>query len=95
VKLNPATHPVLHFINPKLWWPKGYGEPNLYNVELVFKTDAGISDKKEFKSGIRKMTFDETNQILNIYINAGGLLVVAATGVFRNLTSNIAAVNTI
>jgi hypothetical protein len=59
----------LHFINPKLWWPKGYGEPNLYNVELVFKTDAGISDKKEFKSGIRKMTFDETNQILNIYIN--------------------------
>jgi len=69
VKLNPVTHPVLHLINPKLWWPKGYGEPNLYNVELVFKTDAGVSDKKEFKSGIRKMTFDETNQILNIYIN--------------------------
>lgn len=69
VKLNPSTHPSLHFENPKLWWPKGYGEPNLYNVELVFKTDEGVSDKKEFKSGVREMAFDETNQILNIYIN--------------------------
>jgi beta-galactosidase/beta-glucuronidase len=69
VKLNPTNNPKLHLLNPKLWWPKGYGEPNLYNVELIFKTTDGISDKKEFKSGIRKMTFIETNQILNIYIN--------------------------
>jgi len=69
VKLNPSTHPALHLKNPKLWWPKGYGEPNLYDVELVFKTTDGISDKKSFKSGVRKMTFDETNQILNIYVN--------------------------
>jgi beta-galactosidase/beta-glucuronidase len=69
VKLNPLTNPTLHILNPKLWWPKGYGKPNLYDVELIFKTTSGVSDKKEFKSGIRKMTFDETNQILNIYIN--------------------------
>jgi beta-galactosidase/beta-glucuronidase len=69
VKLNPSTNPALHLINPKLWWPKGYGKQYLYNVELVFKTTGGISDKKEFKSGVREMAFDETNQILNIYIN--------------------------
>jgi len=69
VKLNPSTQPLLHIQNPKLWWPKGYGQPNLYNVELVFKTADGISDKKDIKSGIREMAFDETNQILNIYIN--------------------------
>ena len=69
VNLSPSTHPALHFKNPKLWWPKGYGEPALYDVELVFKTAGGISDRKEFKSGIREITFDETNQILNIYIN--------------------------
>ena len=69
LKLNPSNIPALHLTNPKLWWPKGYGNPYLYNVELVFKTNSGISDKKEFKSGIRKMAFDETNQILNIYIN--------------------------
>jgi beta-galactosidase/beta-glucuronidase len=69
VKLNPSTNPALHLINPKLWWPKGYGKQYIYNVELVFKTTGGISDKKEFKSGVREMAFDETNQILNIYIN--------------------------
>ena len=69
VKLNHSTYPSLHLINPKLWWPNGYGKSYLYDVELVFKTAAGISDKKEFKSGIRKMTFNETNQILNMYIN--------------------------
>jgi hypothetical protein len=69
VKLNPSTHPSLHIKNPKLWWPKGYGEPNLYDVELVFKTADGVSDKTTFKSGVREMAFDETNQILNLYIN--------------------------
>ena len=74
VKLNPSTTPALHMLNPKLWWPKGYGEPNLYNVELIFKTAAGVSDKKEFKSGVRKMAYDESNQILNIYINGRRLI---------------------
>ena len=70
LKLNPSTHPELHFKNPKLWWPKGYGEPNLYNVELSFKTDDGaVSDKVAFKSGIREMSFNEDNQTLNMYIN--------------------------
>ena len=69
VKLNSTTNPTLHFKNPKLWWPKGYGAQNLYDVELSFKTATGVSDIKEFKSGVREMAFDETNQILNIYIN--------------------------
>jgi hypothetical protein len=69
LKLNPANIPALHLTNPILWWPKGYGNPYLYDVELVFKTGSIISDKKEFKSGVRKMAFDESNQILNIYIN--------------------------
>ncbi len=69
VNINPSTEPALHIINPKLWWPKGYGIPFLYNVKLVFKTADGVSDEKEFKSGIRKMTYDDTNQILNIYVN--------------------------
>ncbi len=71
VKLNPSTHPSLHFENPKLWWPRGYGEPYLYDVELVFKTTEGVvSDKSAFKSGIREMAFVEENQILSIYINS-------------------------
>ena len=70
VKLSPETHPALKVDNPKLWWPKGYGEQYLYDVELAFETGLGeVSDIKTFKSGIREMTFDESNDILNIYIN--------------------------
>jgi Glycosyl hydrolase 2 galactose-binding domain-like/Exo-beta-D-glucosaminidase Ig-fold domain/Glycosyl hydrolases family 2/F5/8 type C domain len=69
VKVNPSTNPALHIKNPKLWWPNGYGNPYLYIVELTFKTTSGISDRKEFKSGIRKMAFDESDQVLKIYIN--------------------------
>jgi len=69
LKLNPITHPQLLFENPKLWWPKGYGEPYLYDVEIAFKTSDGVSDIKTFKSGVREITFDEENQILSIYIN--------------------------
>jgi len=70
VKMNSATHPSLHFENPKLWWPKGYGEQNLYDVEISFITgDGSVSDKSAFKSGVREMTYTEDNDILNIYIN--------------------------
>ena len=29
--------------NPKLWWPNGYGEPNLYSCELKYTVDGKIS----------------------------------------------------
>ena len=35
--------------NPKLWWPNGYGEPNLYPVELQFRLEAN-SDTEDIPS---------------------------------------------
>lgn len=70
VKLDPGTHPQLSLKNPKLWWPVGYGKPNLYNVTIQFKTkDKLVSDQKEFKTGIRQMTYSEEGGILKIWIN--------------------------
>lgn len=69
IKLDPSIVPALHVENPKLWWPKGYGQPNLYDVELSFRTAEGISDRSNFKSGIREMFYDDSSQILNIFIN--------------------------
>ncbi len=68
-QLTAENHPELHLENPKLWWPKGYGAPNLYDVELVFETEKGVSDKKEFKTGVREMSFDENDEILSLYVN--------------------------
>ncbi|MDR0973904.1 MAG: discoidin domain-containing protein [Prevotellaceae bacterium] len=68
VKLDAISHPVLHLENPKLWWPKGYGAPNLYNVTFSFETNGKVTDKTAFLSGVRQMTFDE-----NIYLPSGGM----------------------
>lgn len=39
--------------NPRLWWPRGYGKANLYNVRLELIKDDMILDSKEERIGIR------------------------------------------
>jgi hypothetical protein len=69
IKLDPSTTPVLHLQKPRLWWPNGYGEPNLYNVSLSFVTaDGKTSDKKAFKTGVREMTYSDTGN-LKLWVN--------------------------
>ena len=42
---------------PRLWWPVGYGEQNLYAVCFRFVSGEGESDRKEFSTGIRRMDY--------------------------------------
>jgi beta-galactosidase/beta-glucuronidase len=51
--------------NPKLWWPNGYGEAHLYDVELKFED----SDTRQFKTGVRQFTYSEEGGALRIWIN--------------------------
>ncbi len=54
---NPSTTPSLRLKNPKLWWPNGYGEQNLYDVKVEFQAaDGRTSDSKSFKTGVREMS---------------------------------------
>jgi hypothetical protein len=70
VKLDASTTPILHLQNPKLWWPAGYGDPNLYPVELKFEVaDQGTSDAKSFLAGVRQFTYSEEGGSLRMWIN--------------------------
>ena len=69
VDLTPTAYPALHLTNPKLWWPAGYGEPNLYPVALSFVIDGKVSDTKTFQSGIRQFTYSEDGGLLKIWVN--------------------------
>jgi hypothetical protein len=70
ITIDSSNFPSLHFKNPKLWWPNGYGEQNLYNVKLEFLTANGkISDTKEFKAGLREMTYSIEGGALRIWVN--------------------------
>jgi beta-galactosidase/beta-glucuronidase len=70
MKLSPSTAPELHLKNPKLWWPAGYGEQNLYDVKLSFDIGhAGTSDTRAFRTGVRQFTYAEEGSALKIFIN--------------------------
>ncbi len=65
-----AVKTTLHLANPKLWWPAGYGQPNLYHVDLQFETaDNAVSDTKQFEAGVRQFTYSEEGGALRIWIN--------------------------
>jgi hypothetical protein len=55
--------------NPRLWWPNGYGEQNLYDSGFVFEIDGRVSDEISFKTGIRQVDTDEEGGVLHIYVN--------------------------
>ena len=69
VVLDPSSVPALRIADPRLWWPNGYGEPNLYDVTLEFVAGSGVSDGKTFKAGLRQFTYSEDGGSLRIWVN--------------------------
>jgi hypothetical protein len=69
IELSPQSQPALHLANPKLWWPVGYGDPNLYPVSISFVADGVVSDQKTFNAGVRQFTYSEDGGVLKIWIN--------------------------
>jgi beta-mannosidase len=46
--------------NPKLWWPKGYGEPNLYTVTTELILDGAVVDSRTDRIGVRTIDLHRT-----------------------------------
>jgi hypothetical protein len=74
VRLSPESHEQFRIVNPELWWPAGYGEPHLYEVELSLEGHGETHDHKRFKAGIRQITSDEKGGKLHLYINGRRLI---------------------
>lgn len=55
---SPDDYKELNIKNPKLWWPNGYGTPNLYDLEIEAKTNNDFSDLKKLRFGIREMSYE-------------------------------------
>lgn len=58
VRLTPAEFAQLTVAHPRLWWPNGYGKPNLYTLKLTFRGTQGESDAKQLRFGIREITYE-------------------------------------
>jgi len=54
--LSAKDIPALYLHQPRLWWPNGYGQPNLYRIRLQYKDAGGVSEDTSFVFGIRTVS---------------------------------------
>jgi beta-galactosidase/beta-glucuronidase len=52
--------------SPKLWYPNGYGEPNLYACSLKCELNGKVSDEKGITFGIKKYEYKMINNIAEV-----------------------------
>ncbi len=55
-EFNPDNTKELKIKDPSLWWPNGYGQPNLYRLRLQYTGNDGLSDDTTFLFGIRTVS---------------------------------------
>jgi len=58
ITLQPSEFAQLSVQHPRLWWPNGYGKPELYTLHLSFSEGTSESDAKELRFGIREVTYE-------------------------------------
>ncbi len=58
VTFSPSDFPQLVLKNPKLWWPNGLGDPNLYTLHLSFAISGSTSDAQDVAFGVRTFSYD-------------------------------------
>ena len=68
IELTSAEFAQLNVQHPRLWWPNGYGRPELYHLKLSFASNGTASDTKQLRFGIREVTYE-----LSLLDNTGQL----------------------
>jgi hypothetical protein len=79
VVLDPKAFPALHVLNPKLWWPNGYGPQNLYTLHLSFDIAGSASDSHTLQFGVRKLQYTVPDSE-NLTISVNGVRVFMRGG---------------
>lgn len=69
LKMTKRDFEQLMIHNPRLWWPNGYGDPNLYRCKLSVLVDGQVSDVQDLKFGIKRYTYDTLGHVLHVAIN--------------------------
>jgi hypothetical protein len=58
VRFSPAEFPELRLQHPRLWWPNGYGEPELYHLTTTFTAERSAASVKHLRFGVREITYE-------------------------------------
>jgi len=72
---DTAHYKQLLVRNPQLWWPNGYGQPNLYTCDLAFKVNGKTLETRQVRFGIRQYTYDTLGGVFHIRVNGRRIFV--------------------
>ncbi len=61
--------PDIKVDNPRLWWPNGYGEQNLYSCRFDVTSDGQTVDTETQTFGMREYKYKKENTAFVVYIN--------------------------
>lgn len=94
IKLNKDKRGTVKIENPKLWWVRGYGEQNLYEITAKMVKKCGEVDEKTQKIGLRTITVstekDETGSEFCFVLNGIKIFAMGANYVPQdNLLSRV------
>jgi len=72
--LDGSASPSIEIPDPVLWWPNGYGEHALYQVQVTLRTeDETVLDEQEFQLGLRTLELrqepDEYGESFTFVVN--------------------------
>lgn len=78
VRFDKSECPALSIDDPLLWWPNGYGEPNLYTCDLTVEIDGKPSDTQRITFGLKKYDYDTKDGVFHLWINDRRIFVKGA-----------------
>ena len=64
VTFGPGGHRQLRLRNPKLWWPNGYGDPDLHDLRITAAVGRAVSDRRTVRFGIRQFGYDSDQPVV-------------------------------
>lgn len=64
-----VTMPDITIDNPKLWWPNGYGDQNLYTCQFDVISNGQVIDSQVQSFGIKEYKYKKENTAFVIYVN--------------------------
>ncbi len=85
VSLDGKDQPGLHLTKPRLWWPVGFGTPEMYSLHVGVSANNQVSDERTIRFGVREVTSELTSETNRLYYINHHPILIRGAGWARNL----------
>jgi exo-1,4-beta-D-glucosaminidase len=85
VSLDGKDQPGLHLTKPRLWWPVGFGAPEMYSLHVGVSANTKVSDERTIRFGVREVTSELTSETNRLYFINHHPILIRGAGWARNL----------